>query len=246
MATNSSGNGGRRMTAEKLEHIFLVLTAGMLVVFLGALFWASFGLGMHLPDRGGQIVPSQVRATPPFDNPGVHQVAEGEWEVVALGMAWAFQPREIRVPAGEKVTFIATATDVIHGFHVEGTKVNFMMIPGQIARVEAVFREPGEHLIICHEYCGAGHHLMYARLIVEEEGWRPEEAAPEAEETDEAEADESAPGEPAPDDPAPDEPAPDEPEADDPAPDADGSAAAATGTSPATDPSPTTTQEAGA
>lgn len=182
MANEPQGKGGaaRHMTPEKLEHLFLTITAGMLVVFLGALFWASFGLGMHLPDRGGQINPAEVRATPPFDNPGVRQVAEGEWEVVTLGMAWAFQPREIRVPAGEKVTFIATATDVIHGYHVEGTKVNFMMIPGQIARVEATFSRPGEHLIICHEYCGAGHHLMYARLIVEEEGWRPEEPAPPA------------------------------------------------------------------
>jgi cytochrome c oxidase subunit II len=166
----------RTMSAEKLEKIFLSLTLAMLVVFLGALFWASFGLGMHLPDRVGQIDPTQVRTTAPFDSPGVYRVAEDEYEVVALGSAWAFQPREIRVPAGAKVTFIATATDVIHGFHVEGTKVNFMMIPGQIARVEAVFTRPGEHLLICHEYCGAGHHLMYGTVIVEEEGWTPEEA----------------------------------------------------------------------
>ena len=163
-----SGGHGGGVTPEKLEKIFLLISGAMLVLFLGALFYSAFGLGMHLPDRAGQIDPTQVRATAPFDNPGVRQVGPDEWEVVALGSAWAFQPREIRVPAGAKVTFIATATDVIHGFHVEGTKVNFMMIPGQIARVEAVFNEPGEHLVICHEYCGAGHHLMYATVIVEE------------------------------------------------------------------------------
>jgi len=190
MASNPGGGSPRTMTAEKLEHLFLALTAAMLVVFLGALFWASFGLGMHLPDaRGGTIDPTQVRATAPFDNPGVFQVGDNEWEVVALGSAWAFQPREIRVPAGAKVTFIATATDVIHGFHVEGTKVNFMMIPGQVARIEAQFREPGEHLVICHEYCGAGHHLMYATVYVEEPDWRPEAAEP----VEEAPADDEAP-----------------------------------------------------
>ncbi len=167
-ATHTGAAGG--MTAEKIEKIFLLITATMLLLFLGALFYSAFGLGMHLPDRVGEINPTEVRATPPFDNPGVHRVGENRYEVVILGSAWAFQPREIRVPAGAEVTFISTATDVIHGLHVEGTKVNLMLIPGQITRFETVFREPGEHLVICHEYCGAGHHLMYATLIVEEEG----------------------------------------------------------------------------
>jgi cytochrome c oxidase subunit 2 len=155
------------MHTERIEKVFLALTGAMLAVFLSALFYASFALGMHLPDRAGEINPREVRQTPPFDEPGVREVAPGRYEVVALGSAWAFQPREIRVPAGAEVTFIATATDVIHGFHVEGTKVNFMMIPGQITRVTSTFREPGEHLVICHEYCGAGHHLMVAKVIVE-------------------------------------------------------------------------------
>ncbi|CAN5792510.1 hypothetical protein BH23GEM11_BH23GEM11_20100 [soil metagenome] len=189
MASEPRGGQPRTMSAEKLEKIFLSLTLFMLVVFLGALFWASFGLGMHLPDRVGQIDPSQVRTTAPFDNPGVFRIAENEYEVVALGSAWAFQPREIRVPAGATVTFIATATDVIHGFHVEGTKVNFMMIPGQIARVEAVFARPGEHLLICHEYCGAGHHIMYGTVIVEEPDWTPPDPDAEVEEVPAADPD---------------------------------------------------------
>lgn len=155
------------MTVERIEGIFLSLTAAMLLVFLGALFYSAFAMGMHLPDREGEIHPADVRTTPPFDDPGVRQVGENEYEVVLLGSAWSFTPREIRVPAGAQVTFIATTTDVIHGVHVEGTRVNFMMIPGQIAKVTSTFREPGEHLMICHEYCGAGHHLMYGRVIVE-------------------------------------------------------------------------------
>lgn len=157
---------GSALTPAKLEKIFLVITSTMLLLFLGALFYAAFGLGMHLPDRAGEINPTQVRQTAPFDNPGVFQTGPNSYQVVALGMAWAFQPREIRVPAGAEITFVATATDVIHGFHVEGTKVNFMMIPGQISRVSTVFKEPGEHLLICHEYCGAGHHLMSGKVIV--------------------------------------------------------------------------------
>jgi cytochrome c oxidase subunit II len=159
-------------TAATMEKVFLSLAGAMMLVFLVALFYSAFAMGMHLPDRVGEINPAEVRSTPPFDNPGVHRVAEDEYDVVILGSAWSFQPSEVRVPVGAKVTFMATATDVLHGFHVEGTRLNFMLIPGQIARMEYTFREAGEHLIICHEYCGAGHHLMYGRVIVEgaEEG----------------------------------------------------------------------------
>ena len=79
----------------------------------------------------------------------------------------SFRPAEIRVPAGAEITFLSTATDVLHGFHVEGTRVNMMLIPGQISRLVHTFREPGEHLLICHEFCGIGHHLMAGKVIVE-------------------------------------------------------------------------------
>jgi cytochrome c oxidase subunit II len=155
------------MSPAKIEKVFLALSASMLLVFLLALFYSAFVMGIHLPGREGEVDPTMVRETPPFDEPGLREIEPGRYEAVFLGMAWAFQPREITIPAGSEVTFIATATDVIHGFHVEGTRVNFMMLPGQIGRATHTFREPGEHLIICHEYCGAGHHLMYAKVIVE-------------------------------------------------------------------------------
>lgn len=155
------------MTTEKIEKVFLALTTAMLLVFLLALFYSAFAMGVHLPGREGDIHPAEVRSTPPFDEPGVREVAPNQYEVVLIGSAWAFTPREVRVPAGAEVTFIATTTDVIHGVHVEGTRVNFMIIPGQISRVTSTFRQPGEYLIICHEFCGAGHHLMYGTLVVE-------------------------------------------------------------------------------
>lgn len=163
------------MTAEKMEKVFLSLALAMLLVFLVALFYSAFGMGMHLPDRAGEIDPTQVRSTAPFDEPGLRQTGPGEYEVVMLGSAWSFQPNEVRIPVGATVTFVATATDVLHGLHVEGTRVNFMLIPGQIARVTYTFREVREHLVICHEYCGAGHHLMYGRIIVEEAEEEPAE-----------------------------------------------------------------------
>jgi cytochrome c oxidase subunit 2 len=36
-----------------------------------------------------------------------------------------------------------------------------------VSRYSYRFKKPGEHLLICHEYCGLGHHAMYGRVIVE-------------------------------------------------------------------------------
>jgi cytochrome c oxidase subunit II len=155
------------MNAERMEKAFLVLSGGLLGAFLLALLYATVGHDIQLPGDSGTIIPAEVRQTPPFDNPGLREIEPGRYEAVVLGVAWSFQPNEIRIPAGSEVTFIMTATDLIHGFNIEGTTVNAMLIPGQITRVTHTFRNPGEHLIICHEYCGILHHTMYGKVIVE-------------------------------------------------------------------------------
>ncbi|MDX1631882.1 MAG: cytochrome c oxidase subunit II [Thermoanaerobaculia bacterium] len=151
------------------EKVFLGVGILCLVACLAALFYASAVMGIHLPGREGELDPEEIASTPPFDDPGLRRVAPKEYEAVVVGKVWQFDPREIRVPVGSKVTFIATSPDVIHGFHVQGTRINMMLIPGQISKTSYRFQIPGEHLILCHEYCGFGHHLMYGNLIVEEE-----------------------------------------------------------------------------
>jgi cytochrome c oxidase subunit 2 len=152
----------------QLERAFLWLGAAILVAFLGALFFASIAMGINLPGKvdHGIIDPAQVRTTAPFDDPGVRANDDGGYDVVMRGEMWRFVPAEIVVPAGEKITFIATSPDVIHGLHIENTMVNMMIIPGQIGRNTYTFDEPGEHLIICHEYCGPNHHTMHGTLTV--------------------------------------------------------------------------------
>jgi cytochrome c oxidase subunit 2 len=152
----------------QLERAFLWLGAAILVAFLGALFFASIAMGINLPGKvdHGIIDPAQVRTTPPFDDPGVRANDDGGYDVVMRGEMWRFVPAEIVVPAGRKITFIATSPDVIHGLHIENTMVNMMIIPGQIGRNTYTFDEPGEHLIICHEYCGPNHHTMHGMLTV--------------------------------------------------------------------------------
>jgi cytochrome c oxidase subunit II len=148
------------------EKAFLVLGAVVLVACMLALVYGSFGMGMHLPTRAGEVDPDRVASTPPFDQPGVRQLGPNAYEAVIVGRIWSFTPATIEVPAGAEVTFTATTPDVIHGFYIEGTRVNLMLIPGQITRATYRFQKAGEYALLCHEYCGVGHHTMQAKVVV--------------------------------------------------------------------------------
>lgn len=160
----------REEVAEVYEKGFLALSAAMLAAFLGALFYAAFAMDIELPSDEEQLDPREVRRTAPFSDPGpgVYRTGPGEYRVVLMASAWRFDPAEIEVPAGSVVTFVGTSADVLHGFHIEGTRVNVMMIPGEVTRVTYAFEESGQHDFVCHEYCGIGHHEMYGELTVTE------------------------------------------------------------------------------
>lgn len=155
------------MKVHTYEKAFLAVGAVLLAACLGALLYAGTVHGVHLPGHVARVDPGQVMQTPPFNQPGVRQTGPGQYEAVVVGMAFAFIPGQITVPRGSTVTFIATSRDVIHGFHIERTRVNVMLIPGQVSRVVHRFDEPGEYLLICHEYCGTGHHGMSGKVIVQ-------------------------------------------------------------------------------
>jgi cytochrome c oxidase subunit 2 len=141
----------------------IALPVGMLV----ALAVTAFGAGIHLPSDAGRVDPRRVTETAPFDALGVKQIAPGQYEVRMLAQIWAFAPGEIRVPAGSTVHFYVTSKDVVHGLFIPRANVNVMVLPGQIAHVEAHFATPGEYPIICHEYCGIAHHAMAGKIVVE-------------------------------------------------------------------------------
>ena len=141
----------------------IALPVGMLV----ALTVTAFGAGIHLPSDVGRVDSRRVTETAPFDALAVKQIAPGQYEVRMLAQIWAFAPGEIRVPAGSTVHFWVTSKDVVHGLFIPRANVNVMVLPGQIAHVEARFDRPGEYPIICHEYCGIAHHTMAGKVIVE-------------------------------------------------------------------------------
>lgn len=141
----------------------IAIPIGLLV----AIVITAFVVGIGVPGIAGQIDIKNVTHSTPFDSTGVRQLADKQYEVVVLAQTFQFTPNEIHVPAGSKVTFTVTSKDVIHGFKIDNTPINVMIVPGQVSKVSTTFTTPGEYLIVCHEYCGGGHHVMSGKMIVE-------------------------------------------------------------------------------
>ncbi len=153
------------MQIDRYERIFLYASSVILAVFFAAVILSVTEAGIHLPTKEDAINPNEVRSTAPFDQPGVFQTGPEAFDVVIVAEAWAYTPNAIQVPAGAEVTF-KVSVDVIHGLMIPNTPVNAMLIPGHVTEVTYEFDEPGEHNIVCHEFCGIGHHTMFMTVEV--------------------------------------------------------------------------------
>ena len=158
---------GRGTMVHLYELAWILPSIAIPVGMLVALVVTAFGASIHLPGIEGRVNPTELATTAPFDKPGIVEIGPGRYEVRMVAEAWSFTPSEIRVPAGSRVTFVATSEDVVHGLFIPRANVNVMLLPGQVARVTARFDRPGEYLLVCHEYCGIAHHTMAGKVIVE-------------------------------------------------------------------------------
>ena len=150
------------------EKNWLRIGIGFLFFFVIMITIAGFALGIQVPTDEGRVNPNTLDEALPWSEPGLREIVPGEeYEVYIIAQRFSFDPREITVPKGAKVTFWATSSDVQHGFALEGTNVNMMVLPGQVSKLSATFDEPGSYNFICHEYCGLGHAVMYGTVTVE-------------------------------------------------------------------------------
>jgi cytochrome c oxidase subunit 2 len=154
------------MNVPLYEKIWLWAAGVLIVAFLSAIAVTTFGRALQPPSHVETIDPRTVWQDERFAERGV-TVDENGVTVVGIALMFAFQPAEIRVPAGRPVRFRLTSADVIHGFQIVGTNANAMIVPGYVSQFTITF-EPGEYLIVCNEYCGLAHHAMSAKLVAEE------------------------------------------------------------------------------
>lgn len=155
------------MHVDLYEKIWMWAAGVIIAVFLGAIVFSTVSQGRIPPSHVETIDPQAVWTDERFVDRSVRTLADGSVEVRIIALMFAFQPSEIRVPAGRKVTFRITSSDVVHGFQIVGTNGNTMVVPGYVSQFSTTFDSPGEYLIVCNEYCGLGHHGMFGKLIVE-------------------------------------------------------------------------------
>ena len=155
------------MGIDPYERNWIRLSVVTIIVFAIAVTVAGVALGIQVPTDEGRVDPNTLATTPPWDEPGLREVVPGEeYDLVIVARRFSFDPLEVEVPVGAKVNFIATSGDVQHGFLLEDSNVNFMLIPGQVSKLSATFDEVGEYNYICQEYCGLGHAVMFGIIRV--------------------------------------------------------------------------------
>jgi cytochrome c oxidase subunit 2 len=153
------------LAAERRWAWIVAAIIGSLILMMvyTALHWAAMP-----PSRVETIDPRTLHLSGEFaeGNLGTAVEADGKVVVRLVAQQYSFEPQCLLVPQGVPVTFRGTSTDVIHGFVVGGTNANTMLIPGYVATFTTTFRDAGEQVMPCHEFCGMGHEGMWAHVQV--------------------------------------------------------------------------------
>jgi len=155
------------MTVDPYEKFWMWMAGVIVATFIGTIAYTARAYTLQPPSHVETIDPAQVMQDPRFATPGVTALPDGRQQVVMVGLRFSWLPPEVHVRARTPVTFRLTSMDVIHGFEVAGTNANTMVVPGYVSQFTTTFDKPGKYLVACNEFCGDGHHLMQAAIVVE-------------------------------------------------------------------------------
>ena len=102
------------------------------------------------------------------DAPGASPAQSQEPRVIeVIAKRFAFEPAEIEVTVGEKVTLAVRSADGVHGIEIKKVKVKKEIPRGaEPVLIEFTANEAGRFPIVCSEYCGDGHDDMKGTLVV--------------------------------------------------------------------------------
>lgn len=141
----------------KLEIIWTVIPAIIVIIF----FIVGFRVFLKM-----NIVPADAL----------------EIKVTAQRWMWAFDYpdgvnslNELVVPADRPIKLLLSSTDVIHSFFVPDFRIKMDVLPNRYTVTWFEAERPGQHDLLCAEYCGKGHSEMLGRIKVvpeeEYESW---------------------------------------------------------------------------
>jgi cytochrome c oxidase subunit 2 len=123
-AGEERGRAGERLWARSMVAIIVALV-GIAVV-------TSVHTGWHPPSRQETIDSTSLHKGGEFSESGLGTfiAADGSAEVRILAQQYAFIPSCVLVPAGVPVKMRVASADVVHGFLIQDTNVNVMVVPG--------------------------------------------------------------------------------------------------------------------
>jgi cytochrome c oxidase subunit II len=152
----------------RTENRWLAIMAGMLAFMMAVVVVTSIADALHPPSNVETVDPITLHLGGEFaeSNLGTAIEPDGSATVRLIAQEYAFVPDCVQVPADTPVKIRLTSTDVIHGFLLPDTNVNTMVVPGWVAEVRTNFSRPGVYVMPCNEFCGVGHHGMWARVVV--------------------------------------------------------------------------------
>lgn len=79
---------------------------------------------------------------------------------------FAFEPGRINVQTGDEVVLNLTASDVVHGFYLDGYGLETRVEPGISQEIVFVADQPGKFRFRCSVSCGPLHPFMIGELVV--------------------------------------------------------------------------------
>jgi cytochrome c oxidase subunit II len=167
MVTASDHDEGAGVAA-RIERRWSTMSAAIVGLLIGMAVFAGIHKATMPQARVELANPQTLHVSGEFveSNLGSAVEADGSVTVRAVGQQFSFTPQCILVPTDTPVNFRATSADVVHGFLIDHTNINTMLVPGYISALPAKFDKPGEHPMPCQEFCGMGHEGMWAKVKV--------------------------------------------------------------------------------
>src|SRR5690625_3033958 len=121
------------MNMHKYERIWLLFGTGTLLIFLIVVGISAFYMGNQPPSCAVTLNPEKVDETAPFDEPGLEQIGENEYQLTIVASAFNYDvgsdDKIVEIPKGATVHFNVTTKDVIDGVVCVGLNVYMVLGP---------------------------------------------------------------------------------------------------------------------
>jgi heme/copper-type cytochrome/quinol oxidase subunit 2 len=79
---------------------------------------------------------------------------------------YEFNPARVQVSQGDRLVIDLTASDVVHGYYLDGYGIEQRVEPGITRQVTITADQPGKYRFRCSVACGELHPFMIGELVV--------------------------------------------------------------------------------